>query len=263
MVVEASMMKVAQLPFSSGRAWSIQWLMEFLLEEESGYPRFWGLLYWGVVLVVSIIPTFVILKMSTKTIPVVVARKWFHLIAVLLFGPIMRQFPQLMSLSFAIAVCVLIVLETLRRDIPALQAFYVTFVDNTKDSDSKVIVSHIAMILGCALPLWISQAVTGPASSLLLAEFGVICVGIGDAMGAVIGKWIGKHKWGRNQRTLEGSLAMWLSMILVGGYCCHSAEAKKALAIATTFTTILEAFTVQLDNLVLPLAGSAIVLLMS
>jgi dolichol kinase len=75
----------------------------------------------------------------------------------------------------------------------------------------------------------------------------------------------GKHKWGgnQNQRTIEGSLAMWLSMMVSGGMtCCHTSQEFVALVVATTFTTWLEACTTHLDNLVLPLAGSTILLLM-
>ena len=144
-----------------------------------------------------------------------------------------------------------------------LQSFYVAFLDK-KDDRGHIIVSHIFLIVGCAAPLWMSEVLSNETSSspLLLSEFGVICIGIGDAMGAVIGKTMGRNKWGKNQRTIEGSLAMWLSMIGSGVLTCKSAQDCWALLVATTFTTILEAFTVHLDNLVLPLSGSTIILLM-
>ena len=92
----------------------------------------------------------------------------------------------------------------------------------------------------------------------------MICIGIGDAMGAVIGKTMGKNRWGRNQRTLEGSLAMWLSMVGSGMLICKPLQDNRELVaflVATTFTTLLEALTFHLDNLVLPLSGSTIILL--
>jgi len=246
---------------------SIQWLFEFLTEKENGYERFWGLMYWVAVLSIGIYPTFVILSLPSDNKPsVAVTRKWFHLLAVLLFGPITWQFPQLMSLSYAIAACILVVLETLRNDAPSLQSFYTAFIDDRKDDGGHIIVSHIFLIIGCAAPLWVSQVlwnrISSPSSSsLLLAEFGVLCIGIGDAMGAVIGKSMGQHKWGENQRTLEGSLAMWFSMVVIGMFSCVSVRECVALVVSATFTTILEAFTVQLDNLVLPVFGSSIILL--
>mmetsp|Transcript_31102 Transcript_31102/g.34843 ORF Transcript_31102/g.34843 Transcript_31102/m.34843 type:complete len:592 (+) Transcript_31102:99-1874(+) len=265
---------------------SVQWLIEFLMEKENGYQRIWGIIYWGGILIVASYPTNQLLSLQllaagNKNInkddnkpSVVVIRKWFHLIAVFLFGPITWIFPELMSISYAIATCILIVLESLRSDAPLLQFFYLTFLDDQKDDGQNVIISHVFLIVGCAAPLWINQILSendednddGVSSSsrshsLLLAEFGVICIGIGDAMGAVIGKSMGKHYWGMNHRTLEGSLAMWLSMIGIGMLVCTSMQEYVALLVATTFTTILEAFTVQIDNLVLPLSGSIIILL--
>jgi dolichol kinase len=243
---------------------SIQWLVQFLLEPESGYARFRGLIYWGITLVLCSLPTYALLRLPSNNLPVVVTRKWFHLVAVLLFAPMIWKAPQLMSLSFAIAVCVLFVLEALRRDLPALQSFYVTFIDDNKDEETAIIVSHIFLIVGCAMPLWINEVLqsSGGKSSLLLAQFGVLCIGIGDAMGAVIGKCMGKHIWGRNNRTLEGSFAMLVSMIASGAFCCYSFRDFLALFFATSFVTLLEAFTFQLDNLVLPLAGSTVLLLL-
>jgi len=245
---------------------SIQWLIEFLLEKENGFERFWGLVYWVGVLTLGSYPTIALFSLKPKHKPsVVVTRKWFHLIAILLFGPVTWQFPQLMSLSYAIAFCVLIVMETLRADAPLLQSFYTAFIDDRKDDGEQIIVSHLFLIIGCAAPLWVSEILSNKispqSSSLLVAEFGVLCIGVGDAMGAVIGKSIGKHKWGRNQRTLEGSFAMWLSMMVIGMFLCSTTRDCVALLVASTFTTILEAFTVQLDNLVLPIAGSTILLL--
>jgi len=256
------------------------------MDKENGYQRIWGIIYWGGILIIASYPTNQLLSLQpvaagnknnnkdNNTPSVVVIRKWFHLIAVILFGPITWIFPQLMSISYAIATCILIVLESLRSDAPLLQFFYLAFLDDKKDDGQNVIVSHVFLIVGCAAPLWINQVLStneednddGVSSSswshsLLLAEFGVICIGIGDAMGAVIGKSMGKHYWGMNHRTLEGSLAMWLSMIGIGMLVCTSMQEYVALLVATTFTTILEAFTVQIDNLVLPLSGSTIILL--
>jgi dolichol kinase len=244
---------------------SIQWLMEFLIEKEKGCERFWGLIYWVGILAIASYPTYRVLSLPSEYKPsVVITRKWFHLLAVLLFAPITCQFPQLMSLSYAIATCILIVLETIRIDMPLVHSLYDAFVDDRKDDSDHIIVSHIFLIIGCAAPLWISEIISNESSlssSLLLKEFGVICVGIGDAMGAVIGKSVGIHKWGRNQRTLEGSFAMWSSMIGIGVLTCKSMQDFWSLLLATTFTTILEAFTVQLDNFVLPISGSIILLL--
>ena len=236
----------------------LNWLAEFLHDSEptSSHFRYFGLLYWVLVLAISTIPTIQLTRSQQST---VLTRKWFHFVAVLLFGPITFQFPQLLSLSYAIAFCGLMVLETLRCDVPGIQQFYMALVDPTKDDTEGFILSHMGLIVGCAAPLWIAEGiVTGQESSTLLAQWGVLCLGIGDAMGAIVGKSIGRNRWGKNRRTVEGSSAMWLSMMLVGLWFSDT----WVFPVATTFVTILEAFTLQMDNLVLPLAGSTIILLL-
>jgi dolichol kinase len=205
----------------------------------------------------------------------VVTRKWFHLVAILLFGPITWKFPQLMSLSYAIALCGLIVLETLRADFAILQSFYLGFVDPTKDdTQGGIILLNMCLILGCAAPLWISKCCSnyGITNSnnmetrtnllFLLPQWGVLSLGVGDAVGAIVGKGFGRHWWGKNQEMLEGSLAMWVSIMAIGGWCWVGCDCWWTLVAATTFVTMLEAFTLQMDNLVLPLAGSAVILLL-
>eukprot|EP00526_Cylindrotheca_closterium_P011622 CAMPEP_0113645530 /NCGR_PEP_ID=MMETSP0017_2-20120614/24005_1 /TAXON_ID=2856 /ORGANISM="Cylindrotheca closterium" /LENGTH=485 /DNA_ID=CAMNT_0000557283 /DNA_START=33 /DNA_END=1487 /DNA_ORIENTATION=+ /assembly_acc=CAM_ASM_000147 len=234
----------------------LDWLVGFLVSPEGGYPRYFGLIYWLVVFVVSFVPTRLVLE--TTDLSVVIRRKWFHAVAVILFSPVTQILPQLMSLSYAIALCVLAVLEDLRRDLPALQSFYLSFIDPTKD-DPELIVSHMFLILGCALPLWISEWVgdTGTAK-LLLSQWGILSLGIGDAAGAVIGSWYGKHQWGQNRRTIEGSLAMWTS-VTITGIAFIPVDNHLALFVASTIATLMEAFTLLMDNLVLPILGSTVI----
>lgn len=216
------------------------------------------MIYWLAVFVVAFVPTRLVL--ATTDLSVVIRRKWFHAVAVVLFSPATQMFPQLMSLSYAIALCVLVVLEDLRRDLPALQSFYLSFIDPTKD-DPELIVSHMFLILGCATPLWISEwASDREAAKLFLSQWGVLCLGIGDAAGAVIGSWYGKRQWGQNRRTIEGSLAMWASVTLAG-IAFAPVDNYLALFAASTIVTLMEAFTLQMDNLVLPIVGSTVILL--
>ena len=172
--------------------------------KEDKLERYWGIFYWIIVLALGSYPTFTLISLPSQNKPsVVVTRKWFHLIAILLFCPVTWRLPQLMSLSYAIAVCILVVFETLQADTPLLQSFYMAFIDDRKDGSGKVIVSHIFLIIGCAAPLWLTEFVSSTTESSpsslslrLVAEFGVLCIGVGDAMGAVICKSIGRYKWG-------------------------------------------------------------------
>ena len=263
-------------------------------------------------------------KQATSSSYVVIHRKWFHLIAIILFGPITWYMPQLMSLGYAIAICLLVIVEccNLRTQFHGLNHFYQSFLDDSKDTiipttvatttstttiktttsrtsedehiKNPIVVSHIFLILGCAAPLWVANCcfqvptettrISSQQSSLFglryLQLWGVLCLGVGDAMGACVGKLYGRHRWGKNQRTMEGSLAMLLSIVaaasmLVGSASCTNAEERfsflerlditqgfswTALLVSTAYATLLEAFTLQMDNLVLPLAGAALIL---
>jgi dolichol kinase len=260
----------------------------------------------------------------------VITRKWFHLVATLLFTPVTIYAPQLQSLSYAVALSLLILVEAIRADIPVLNRFYLQYLDDNKDNvvhvfvddattnsaaaaaaanqhakqkigakkintmnhhyrtkiggGGGIVVSHMALIVGCAAPLWIANAAYNTSSSdddamviALLGLLGVICLGVGDAVGALVGRYYGRQRswFGRQGRTLEGSMAMLVSMILFA-YSLTLALRWITMAdnklnnnnnIMTTilpsliFMTILEAYTTQIDNLILPLAGSTMVLL--
>ena len=192
--------------------------------------------------------------------------------------------PQLQSLSYAVAVCVLLVIEVIRIDIPLLNDFYYTYLDQTKDEadDSKFVISHIALVAGCAMPLWIIQYFTffcpnkntDHEINVLVGLWGVWVLGIGDAMGAIIGKSFGRYKWGSNSRTIEGSMAMFLSLCIscmittlyISKTTMHADEAQGVYFVAlwlpaVLFVTLIEAFTSQIDNIVLPFAGTAMILI--
>ncbi|KAL7489120.1 hypothetical protein ACHAW6_014727 [Cyclotella cf. meneghiniana] len=118
---------------------------------------------------------------------VVLARKYFHLVGIILFSPISWLDPDMMSLSYAIAVVLMITLEMVRccrpleevshnaqghkenklpldldgssRGLSALNQYYAVFFDE-KDSLAQgggFIVSHISLLVGCAFPLWVHQ----------------------------------------------------------------------------------------------------------
>jgi dolichol kinase len=243
-------------------------------------PRLSWLIYWFTTMLATI-P----LAPTTGQLSPVIARKWFHFIAILLFVPTTVLVPQLQSLSYAVAICVLLIIEVIRIDIPILNDFYYAYLDQTKDEadDSKFVISHIALVAGCAMPLWIIQYYNyfcpseNMDSSLtvtfnvLVGLWGVWVLGIGDAMGAIIGKSFGRNQWGSNSRTMEGSMAMFLSM-------CLSCLITTMLTSNTTmyadpqiiyfvaiwlpavfFVTLIEAYTLQIDNIVLPFAGATMI----
>eukprot|EP00590_Aulacoseira_subarctica_P012005 CAMPEP_0172436946 /NCGR_PEP_ID=MMETSP1064-20121228/71991_1 /TAXON_ID=202472 /ORGANISM="Aulacoseira subarctica , Strain CCAP 1002/5" /LENGTH=132 /DNA_ID=CAMNT_0013185377 /DNA_START=848 /DNA_END=1243 /DNA_ORIENTATION=- len=75
--------------------------------------------------------------------------------------------------------------------------FYIAFLDE-KDCEGKsggLVVTHIALIFGCAFPQWVA-ATTASSTSTLLPVIGVLALGIGDAFGAIVGTTkYGRTKW--------------------------------------------------------------------
>ena len=219
---------------------------------------------------------------------VIIARKYFHLVAILLFAPVTWLDPDMMALSYGIAIALLIVLEMVRGwtftddndwEAGALSDFYMIFLDEKDSSAAKggLAVTHIALIVGCAFPLWASQLLhptdTQDAFLALLPFLGVVVLGIGDSAGAIGGISFGHYHWsGGSSRTLEGSFCIFLSVLIVTNICMGngiSGENERCLhqiiefSVPVLIITLVEASTTQIDNLCLPIAGSTLVLLMT
>jgi dolichol kinase len=246
---------------------------EFATESKSSYPRWYWLAYWIVALLILIPLSPSTSHQSLTMASQVTMRKYFHFVAVVLFLPVTVYSPQLMSFSYAISIALLCILECIRMDVPGLQRFYQRYVDPSKDSADRVMISHLTLILGCAIPLWMSQYLQENdttsdysgrlreplASHGLLALWGVLCIGIADAVAAWVGTNYGSIPWG-HRRSLEGSLAFAASLT-AGCLCVNPYLSIISWLPAVVFVTLMEAFTDQIDNLVLPLAGSCLLLL--
>lgn len=237
---------VVEFPRSLFWLWGFLWQPEIAWNDDElpALRRWHWFLHWAVVL-------GVLLPLSPVSSHTVLTRKWFHLVAVVLFVPVSIGAPRLQSLAYAVAVAVLLTLECLRREIPVLNGFYQKYLDTSKDLSDKWVVSHTFLILGCALPHWMAAE-----RDHLLSLWGVISVGVGDALGAIVGYRYGRLSWG-HRRTIEGSLAMGTGMAVA---CVLSGSPISEWLPAVVFTTLLEAFTLQMDNLVLPLAGACVIL---
>lgn len=161
-------------------------------------------------------------------------RKVFHFTMVALLMPAIAVDPCFISLALAIVLVVFLVLELLRASqLPPLSkpiaVFLAPYVDG-RDLRGPVVVSHIFLLIGCAIPLWLSMAGversrTGeedpwqgwstPERDLSMLS-GVICVGLGDAFASLIGRRYGRHKWPwAGGKSLEGSAAF--AAAVVGG----------------------------------------------
>lgn len=150
-------------------------------------------------------------------------RKVFHGIMVLMFLPTVFVDPTFCALALALVLAVFLLLDLFRAaQLPPISRpltyFLAPYADG-RDYRGPVIISHIFLLIGCSIPLWLSLADlprtgNGPwagwdvASRDVSMVSGVICVGLGDAAASLVGRRFGRLKWfWGGGKSLEGSVA--------------------------------------------------------
>ena len=210
-------------------------------------------------------------------------RKVFHGMMVAMFLPTIFIDPAFISLAFIVILALFLLLDLFRASqLPPiarpLTYFLAPYVDG-RDHRGPVIVSHIFLLIGCAIPLWLSLAAisrTGvsPWEGWELATrdismiSGIVCVGMGDAAASLIGRRFGRRRWcWSGGKSLEGSFAfaaatvLGLSIarawLLVGGWDGDSGDSWKSFwakaLIAGSGASLTEAvLTGGNDNVIVP-----------
>ncbi|RAH85526.1 hypothetical protein BO86DRAFT_304285 [Aspergillus japonicus CBS 114.51] len=150
-------------------------------------------------------------------------RKVFHGMMVSMFLPTIYIDPLFCALALSLALAIFLLLDLFRASqLPPISRpltyFLAPYVDG-RDHRGPVIVSHIFLLIGCSIPLWLSLAdiprtgeypwagwdVMGRDVSMVS---GIICVGMGDAAASLIGRRFGRRKWfWGGGKSLEGSVA--------------------------------------------------------
>ncbi|KAI5235600.1 hypothetical protein E4T43_09144 [Aureobasidium subglaciale] len=155
--------------------------------------------YWAAVLCVGLVA---VLRL-TPFIEVDTRRKVFHAVMVTMLLPSIFVDPcfcQVPPLGIAIG------------------RFVAPYVDG-RDLRGPMVVSHVFLLIGCAIPLWLSLAGIGRTKTgrwpgwetenetrEVAMVAGVICVGMGDAAASLIGRRFGRCKWPWiGGKSLEGS----------------------------------------------------------
>ncbi|KAJ3555264.1 hypothetical protein NM688_g2678 [Phlebia brevispora] len=189
------------------------------------------------------------------TLSVNARRKYFHALAVCMFLPGVVIDPAFAHLSFSAAFALFTFAEYVRYFAlypfgAAVHLFMYEFLDQ-KDSGTAIL-SHFYLLTGCANSVWFE------GHSALLEFTGILVLGVGDALASIVGKRIGRRRWSpSNPKTIEGSAAFMLSVVVSAWLLrmCGFTERFSILryAAVATSASILEAFSVQNDNLTLPL----------
>lgn len=187
-------------------------------------------------------------------------RKTYHALVVFLFLPVCCLDPHFLHLSFSGVLFIFLFVEGIRilRLKPfgkMIHEFLWEYTDN-RDHKGPLIISHIYLLIGCAIPIWLSNALKGPVASVELLV-GVLCLGCGDSMASIIGKRFGKHRISKTNKSIEGVFAFSISVFLVlhltqAFHVCPSVTFWKTLFMSLC-TAILEGVSTENDNLILPM----------
>ncbi|CAN7010253.1 unnamed protein product [Brassica oleracea var. botrytis] len=242
------------------------WVLTFVFSEP--LKRLSLCIYWVLLIVVSVLRFYNISRGSK--VERILLRKYYHLMAVLMFLPALVLQPKFLDLAFGAALAVFIALEIIRiwRIQPLgepLHHFMNAFTDH-RDSEF-LIVSHFSLLLGCALPIWMSSGFNDRALSPFA---GILSLGIGDTLASMVGHKYGVLRWSKTgKKTVEGTAAGITSMMAVCfmlvpvlasmGYILS--QGWWSLLVAVTATGMLEAYTAQLDNAFIPLVFYALLCL--
>jgi dolichol kinase len=175
--------------------------------------------YWLAIIVVGLAIVFrlsAIYEVDTR-------RKVFHFMMVGMLLPATYVDPTFAALALSLVLAIFLVLDLFRASqLPPLSKplahFLTPYVDG-RDLRGPVVISHIFLLIGSAIPLWLSLGAlprigTGPWEGWEVPTrdvsmvSGVICVGMGDAAASLIGRRYGWHKWfWSGGKSIEGSLA--------------------------------------------------------
>ncbi|RUS86051.1 hypothetical protein EGW08_006205 [Elysia chlorotica] len=188
------------------------------------------------------------------------ARKMFHIFIVLVYIPGLIVDPVFLFLASIVVFSLFIFVEAARAwQVPVIGHYIndiqMMFVD---ERDQGIIfLTHFYLLLGMSLPIWLSPMLFSNHQASPEMYAGVLALGVGDTVACLCGRAIGFLHWPGRKKTIEGTLCSILAqmiLISVGSFT----GVVTITSMFTAFTGVVlaalaEAFTDQIDNLILPL----------
>ncbi|KAF2405416.1 hypothetical protein EJ06DRAFT_486154, partial [Trichodelitschia bisporula] len=183
------------------------WVEQYRQEIGAGTTRLWMCGYFILVVAAAL---GIVTRLASR-VEVDTRRKVFHGTVVALLLPTTYIDPAFVSLALGAVLVLFLLLDLLRAStLPPiakpLARFLAPYTDG-RDWRGPVVVSHIFLLVGCAVPVWLSLAgrewgvgegawdeweVRGRDLGLIA---GVVCVGLGDAAASLVGRRVGRRKW--------------------------------------------------------------------
>ncbi|XP_060010114.1 dolichol kinase [Lagenorhynchus albirostris] len=245
------------------------WLFQFLFQTET---RVYLLAYWSLLATLAcLVVLYENAKRSSseskKHQAPTIARKYFHFIVVATYIPGIILDRPLLYVAATVCLAVFVFLEYVRyfRIKPlghTLRSLLSLFLDE-RDS-GPLILTHIYLLLGMSLPIWLVPRPCTQKGSLggaraLVPYAGVLAVGVGDTVASIFGSTMGEIRWPGTKKTFEGTMtsifaqiiSVALILIFDSGVDLNYSYAWILGSISTV--SLLEAYTTQIDNLLLPL----------
>lgn len=233
------------------------WMIDHILQDAT---RVKILAYWVVLLSISL-PLMKVLSRQ-QFVPQTILRKGFHFIAILIFVPSLVLDSGLLGMSLSVAMSAFLLLELLRvSNTPGISEHIHNFMSSFTDNrdNGAFFVTHITLLLGLAIPIWLSEPWVHDTAHSLTPYAGVIATGVGDAAASIFGKRYGKRRITTDgDKTLQGMLASIMSMLiswpaLSAIITIDSSQLGPVqflwIFIATVLTSSFEAITDQFDNI--------------
>ncbi|KAG8185483.1 hypothetical protein JTE90_019741 [Oedothorax gibbosus] len=190
-----------------------------------------------------------------------ITRKYFHLIINAIYIPGILYDQELLIFASGVALTIFILLEVCRIINafiigPVIEDAFQVFLDE-KDS-GFLILSHIYLLIGCSSPIWLYGYSSNSQSAHISLFSGVISVGFGDTAAAIGGTLFGQNNWKGSKKTYEGTICAFTVQLITSLFFLSYGHVFSTwnvflTVIAIFSTSILEAKTTQVDNLVLPL----------
>lgn len=229
----------------------LSFLIRFILFDSS---------HWVILCIWTVsVPLFVFLS-TALNMPQIILRKLFHVLVLVLFIPAAICTPLLLALSFSVAMYLFLITELIRvsQSVPlgiSIEAYFSRFRD--KREQGVLVTSHIYLLLGCALPFWMSLVC---GESIVSGLSGIVVLGVSDSVASIVGSAFGRVKWIRSSKTVEGTLSGYAASILfvifLKTYFGVPVDVWN-VALPLFLACLYESCTNQFDNLVLPLYAYA------
>ena len=229
------------------------------------------ILSWVVCVMLSLLFTLY----PTSYLPLTVQRKVFHVFINIVYISGIIISPYLLSVASFAVMMLFIMLQILHcKGLEMLSRVVDKF--KSRQDEGPLVLSPMFLLIGLSVPVWGSVLTNQQALFLehdvhevtrhehtflqaMLPLSGVLCVGVGDAAASIIGSTIGRTKINQH-KSLEGLCAniasQILFMVMISPYLVWSWRRQMdyiLLGFVIVMNGVLEVFTQDIDNLVIPL----------